>query len=209
MEHSSNNTVSPAAASPQPPLRLFVAVFAPELVQEAAEQAVARLRGRGHVGWVARERLHLTLKFLGPTAPEQVAQLQEALQETANRFLHFVVKSGSVGAFPSVRKPQTLWLDVGGEALDTLVALGTAVDEAVHALGFPREARAYRPHLTIGRVRSPRGLADLAREIQQAAREPAESVPWPVDELCLVRSDLRPAGPEYSILCRFPLRPED
>ncbi|HTE20209.1 MAG TPA: RNA 2',3'-cyclic phosphodiesterase, partial [Armatimonadota bacterium] len=198
----------PEAASVRS-LRLFVALAAPDAVKDAAEAAIRPLRGAGDVRWVTRERLHLTLKFLGPTPPAQAPRLEEILAETANRFSRFVVELGRPGAFPNVRKPQTLWLDIGGVDGALLRALGDAVDEAVHPLGFPREARAFRPHLTIGRVRSPRGLAELSRRLQSAAEGEVVPVPWPVQEFQLVRSDLRPAGPEYTVLHRFPLRAEE
>lgn len=194
---------SPPTPAPKP-LRLFVAVPAPPGVREAAAGVIARLRGEGDVRWVAPELLHLTLKFLGPTPPERVPQIEAALAKNSNSFSRFVVELERLGAFPNARRARTIWLGLRAPA--ELERLAQAVDEAVHPLGFPREERAFRPHLTLGRVKSARGLAGLARALEElpAAGLPAAE-PWPVEEFHLVRSDLRPAGPVYTVLARFPL----
>jgi 2'-5' RNA ligase len=192
-------------------LRLFVAAPAPPAVQEAARETIAALRGAGDVRWVGPERLHLTLKFLGNTDVEKVPLLRRVFAETANNFSPFVVSLGGVGAFPNVRKPQTLWLGFQGEAAP-LIRLARGVEGAAASLGFPPEGRPFRAHLTLGRVRSAQGAAELGRRVAEAAARPdgaSWGVEWPVFEFHLVRSDLRPSGPEYTVLERFPLGEEE
>src|SRR4051812_2134053 len=99
------------------PLRLFIAVPAPPEVRAAAEAVIRRLQGLGDVRWVTGDRLHLTLKFLGDTPPNQVPKLGALLKEDANKNSPFVVELGGVGAFPNPRRPQTLWLGVQGEGV--------------------------------------------------------------------------------------------
>jgi len=185
------------------PLRLFIAVAAPPAVRVVASQVMDRLRGRRDVRWVTPDRLHLTLKFLGDTSAEKLPALAEILEERANTFSRFVVELGDVGAFPSLRKPQTVWLGVG--RAEELTRLAEEIDRAVSKLGFEREARAFRAHLTLGRVKSPKRLGELA-EALQASTGSSTQIDWPVDEVELIRSELRPSGPLYTILHRFPLR---
>jgi RNA 2',3'-cyclic 3'-phosphodiesterase len=90
--------------------------------------------------------------------------------------------------------------------VEAMGRLAGEADRGLRDLGFPAETRPYRAHLTIGRVKSPRGLKELARNLEQLAEAPEEAAAWPVEEIRLVRSDLRPAGPEYTILERFALR---
>jgi len=118
-----------------------------------------------------------------------------------------VVRLGSAGAFPNVRRPQTLWIGFSG-SIEPLATLAGQVEDELGPLGFPPEGRAFRPHLTIGRVRSGKGLSELAGRLQQVAgdpRQPGWDLEWRVDELHLVQSVLRPSGPEYTTLERFPL----
>jgi RNA 2',3'-cyclic 3'-phosphodiesterase len=207
------------AAPPGSALRLFIAVPATDAVREAAAAAIERLRGHGDVRWTSVANLHLTVKFLGDTPGGRVPQLRDVLAKKANKFYPFMVELGGAGAFPSPRKPQIVWLAVGEKKGETglLAQLAGEVDRAVHPLGFDLERRPFRAHVTIGRVRSARGLSDLARLLQQPAgacpRLPAgetvRPVEWPVEGLHLVRSVLRPTGPEYTILHHFPLGREE
>jgi RNA 2',3'-cyclic 3'-phosphodiesterase len=184
------------------PLRLFVAIPTSEAVRASAAGVIERLSGEGDVRWVATDLLHLTLKFLGSTPSEKVSALRKELEKTANNFSPFVVELGGAGAFPNLRRPQTVWLGVVGD-LERLSALAGAVDRALQPLGFEPESRPFRAHLTIGRVRSPRGLGGLAARLQEA-QTPAVSA-WRIDRIQLVRSDLRPIGPEYTSLGSFAL----
>lgn len=184
-------------------LRLFIAVPAPPAVRIEAARVIDRLRGRGDVRWTPTERLHLTLKFLGDTSPEKVPLLAEIIAESANIFSPFVVELGDVGAFPNLRRPQTVWLGV--QRAEGLSKLAEEIDRAVSKLGFEREARPFRAHLTLGRVKSSRGLGALADALLACAGSPAD-IEWPVEEMELIRSELRPSGPLYSILHRFPVR---
>jgi len=186
------------------PLRLFVAVPAPPEAQAAAHKINESVRGAGDVRWVAPPLLHLTLKFLGSTPPEKLAGIGRALAKTANEFSPFVVELGGAGAFPNPRRPQTIWLAVGGE-VQALRDLAGAVDAALHPLGFERETRGYTAHLTIGRVKSPRGMKELSRKLLDASEHGATPVTWRIGELHLMQSRLRPGGPEYITLERFRL----
>ncbi|MFN3650918.1 MAG: RNA 2',3'-cyclic phosphodiesterase [Armatimonadota bacterium] len=191
------------------PLRLFIALPATPEVVRRAQETISRLRGAGDVRWVAPDRLHLTLKFLGDTPAGKLPEIIAGIAAKANTFSRFMVELGGAGAFPNLRRPQTLWLGFAGRGAETLTALAAAVDEAAHAAGWPREKRPFQPHLTLGRVRSSRELRELAERLRREGEAATASVEWPVEELHLVRSVLRPQGPEYTVLERFPLREEE
>jgi 2'-5' RNA ligase len=192
---------------PSEPLRLFIAVPAPETVRASAAAVAEALRGRGDVRWVTPERLHLTLKFLGTVEPEKVEGIRSSLAKTANGFSSFVIDLTGPGAFPNPRRPQTLWLGVGGEGNASLASLAEAVDAAMSEHGCAREDRPFRGHLTIGRVRSPTGLPALSRALKEQIERgrPQEGI-WPVGHFELVRSDLRPDGPVYTTIDTFGLK---
>lgn len=179
-------------------LRVFIAVAATSEVRDAAERELRALRGKGDVRWVTADRLHLTLKFLGDTPGERVPLILDALQKIANNFSPFVLELREAGAFPNLRKPQTLWLGIGGE--EELCRLVRSLDEELGALGFEREKRGFKPHLTLGRLRSSRGVHELVEALEAVRSHSGPAIDWPVTELHLVKSELRPAGPEYTIL---------
>lgn len=188
--------------------RLFIAVEAPVAVREAAEAAIAELRPCGDVRWTPVENLHLTLKFLGETAEDRIPTIQKNLAEIANDFSVFVIRLGRPGAFPNARRPQVLWLGLEGgiPPEGRLADLAKALDSRMVFLGFPPETRPYRAHLTLGRVRSQRGISALAKRLAELHSGMAVTeVLWPIREICLVESHLQPGGSRYETLGRWKL----
>ena len=130
---------------------------------------------------------------------ELVAQLAaaEALRRAAARIRPFRLEVAGLGAFPSAARPSVLWAGTG-DGRERLVALAREVEAELSDCGFPPEERPFQPHLTLGRVRRGALLGSALRECLAA---PAVSYgAWSVERLVLMRSDLMPAGPRYSVL---------
>lgn len=179
--------------------RCFVAVGLPDDLREEIGAFLEREAVRvGGVRWVAREQLHLTLKFLGDTPPERVPEIGRALDAALAGVSPCTLELRGAGAFPSASRPRVVWIGAGAGAAE-LGALAAAVERCCSALGFPAEERAFAAHLTVGRVKAPpRDPAALPR-LLAAVRERV----WGrflVPAVHLMRSELFPAGPIYSIL---------
>ena len=184
-------------------VRSFVAILLSEEVRAAVAAEIARLRPLApRVSWISPPNLHLTLKFLGEVPSEALEQAKEGLAEAVAGAAPFGLHFGGLGAFPGMARPRVLWvgIDEGGQAAQALQA---RVDAALTRRGFAREERPYSPHLTIGRVREPRGLARLQQAMVQDARTDFGRLE--VGRLSLMRSDLSPAGTRYTELAAFPL----
>ncbi len=188
-------------------VRAFVAVTLPPERRARAAAIQERLRGPAGIKWVDPDTFHFTLRFLGPTEPTVLDALSQSLQALAAGQPRFSIALAGVGAFPSVRRPQAIWIGVTQGAAE-LQRLADQVEEAAVRLGFEAERRPFRPHLTIGRVKAERAPAELVRALEA---EPADECVGTVtvDEVVLMRSDLRPGGPIYTPLAVFPLRDED
>lgn len=183
-------------------LRAFIALPLPPGWSEVLAQAVAEMRAAMPAGvrWVGASGMHLTLKFLGDTdasiAPEIVAALRQQLQGARRPRL---VLSG-LGTFPAGKAPRVIWAGIGGET-DLLADWQQRVEAAVGGLGWPRERRPFRPHLTLGRVRD-RTAAAQRRAIAgiiNDARLPA-APEWRADTVRLYHSALTPQGAIYTSL---------
>ncbi len=180
-------------------MRLFVALDIPEDVRTALKQCASQLSKICRAArWVRLEGAHLTLKFIGEVPAERAEAIQLALAEIhgiAPVEIHFA----GVGFFPESRRPRVLWAGVeGGPALAKLAA---AVDECLATLGVSREAREFRPHVTLARLNSPKGLEPL-REAAAKLGSP-EFGRTTAREFCLYQSVLRPTGAEYTRLATF------
>jgi len=132
-------------------VRLFVALNLPSQVREGLWAATAPLRDMElPVKWVRGDGVHLTLKFLGDVADEREGELAAALTRAAAgaRALSLVLEG--FGVFPDFRRPRVVWAGIASEP--ALEILQHHVEQEFAPLGFPTEARAFRPHVTLGRA---------------------------------------------------------
>jgi 2'-5' RNA ligase len=186
-------------------VRCFVAVDVPPDVQARVAALTARLRKaapRADVRWAGSDTLHVTLKFLGEVPDARVAVVERALSTVAAAHAPLSLVAAGAGGFPSGSRPRVLYVGILGQ-VDGLVRLAAAVDGALEALGFPGERRAFRGHLTVGRVRSPRGGGGLAAALLEEAGTAAGT--WTAGELVLYQSRLHPTGAVHDAVARLAL----
>ncbi len=188
--------------------RMFVAISLPAPLLDQVRQVQRLLRAHPDakpVRWARPEQLHLTLKFLGNVAGGDLTRLGEALTSACVGLKAFELGLAELGCFPPSKSPRVVWIGVTG-AVAQLVTLQRRVEEALRGCGdHTEEARAFHPHLTIGRVNARgdegRRLGDLlARE-----RVP-ELGAWPVLQADLVQSELSPQGARHTVFLSVPLR---
>ncbi len=193
---------------PEAPSRLFVAVMAAAPVRAYALAAQASLRPALNWRWTPPEQLHITLKFLGDTSPEKTGLLRVRLQDIANGFSHIMVTVGEAEFFPTAHRVRGAWLGLEGGEIEMLGAWAEAVDRVAAEMGWPRETRPFRPHLTIGRARRARSVP-MAMPAGLTG-SPVSGPVWEMDHWCLVRSRLGRAGSRYEVLetWRLPARQE-
>lgn len=183
-------------------VRSFVAILLNDEVRTAIAAEIARLRPLApRVGWVAPPNLHLTLKFLGELPPDALEPAKDGLAEAVAGETLFSLHFFGLGAFPGMARPRVLWVGVaeGGPAAQALQA---RVEAALTRRGFAREERPFSPHLTLGRVREPRGLVQLQQAMGRDAKMDFGRLE--VQALSLMRSDLSPGGSRYTELAAFP-----
>ncbi len=183
-------------------LRLFVALTPPDPVRRrlvAAQGELRREAGRHgeEVRWVAPERLHLTLQFLGAVPEERLEAVRTAVEATARAARPLRLEVRGAGGFPSARRPRAIWGGVAGD-VDGLRSLVEALERALAPIGFPATARAFAPHLTFGRSKDGRGAVGLGGAIAAAAG--SEPVSWRAEELVLFRSHLGAGGARHEPL---------
>jgi len=193
------------AMSEETTLRAFLAIEPPEAVRAEIAAIQERLKKtvRGVIRWVRPEGIHLTLKFFGNIPPPAVERISAAVAARTAGVAPFDLTVGTVGVFPDLNRPRVVWLGMAGE-VDRLLGLQKSLDREFGALGFPREERPFRAHLTLGRIKTPKGLVGLARAVETG--ETATAGPFRADDLILFRSELSPQGAVYTRLAAFPLR---
>jgi 2'-5' RNA ligase len=176
--------------------RAFIAIDLPESVKSFLSEAQAALKLYGfRIKWVRPQNIHLTLKFLGNTATADTDKITEAMNLAARNCPIVSLTAKGIGVFPNVRRPRVIWAGLNGQ-LETLANLQQALDTHLADLGFARDTRAFKSHLTLGRVKG-----KIASERMKAAIDKLkefESESFETDQITLFKSELRPTGAVYT-----------
>jgi RNA 2',3'-cyclic 3'-phosphodiesterase len=186
-------------------VRSFVAVPLPDVVQEeiaAAARQLARELPNVNVKWSRKpQNLHVTLKFLGPVAEARLAEMGAELGERLASVPRFDFTVRGFGAFPTAERANVLFAGVDDPGALGLVDVAEIVEAVAARFGFPREARAFTGHVTIGR--SKEGV-DARQALAPWAERAFGSVS--VDEARVYESQLGGAGSTYVLRSRAALR---
>lgn len=179
------------------PIRAFVALELSDTVRSGLEKAVIPLRKTGaHVSWVPSDNLHLSLAFLGDIFEVTARLAGSALDEAARSGTGFFFDVSGLGTFGSRRSPRVIWAGVAeSPALNSLYEHTT---DLLRALDIAIDRRPFRPHITLGRVRSARGRDALVEAL--AAVGPIHFGRVEVTRMLLMQSTLTPRRAVYSVL---------
>ena len=178
-------------------MRAFIAIYPPPELRENLLQTARALLPGNEFRWIKPTNVHLTLKFLGETEEERLADLREMLDTVCGRHEPFEIKPRGIGAFPSPRKARIVWAGVDAGA-NALLSLAEDIEESLSPLGFEREKRGFKPHITLGRARNRPGRLPEGTDAVEAPGFSARFVE-------LVESSLGSGGAVYTTLSEHPL----
>jgi 2'-5' RNA ligase len=179
-------------------MRLFIALALPTEVEQKLGQTIVLLKkSQAPVKWVKPENIHLTLRFLSETDPALVPNLKKLIDRIGAESSPLRIVSNKIGAFPNLKRPRVLFAGLDGNDIEKMSELAAEIESGVRTLGFEPDERAFRPHLTLGRLRDPRRTEDLPDIMNNLSFEPIEFV---FDKLVLFKSTLTPTGPIYDRL---------
>ena len=173
-------------------VRCFIAVdFPSEIIKEIARiQEV--LSGIKFVGKLTElENLHLTLKFLGEIPKDKLELVKKSLREI--KLEEFEANLDSIGTFSFKGKPKIVWIKIASK---NLFELQKNIDSKLKDLSFPTEER-FMSHLTIARikyVKSPEGFKKYLDGLG------VKNLKFTIKNFKLLKSDLKPLGPTYSLI---------
>ena len=178
-------------------IRTFIAIPVPESVfvlQGNLKNTIAKKTGK--VRWIKRDQLHLTLKFMGDTPEGSIDDVRGVMQKIANQMTPFKIFIQGVGCFPKIERPRVIWVGLDGQ-IDKLNHLVTAVHDGLHPLGFPREEKEFHPHITMARAKYPQKKTPDISSFLNTTYEP---IPFRIEKIQFISSELFPNGPVYTIL---------
>jgi 2'-5' RNA ligase len=175
-------------------MRCFIAV------EMSNDEVIACLRELGKVRAALRlvspENLHLTLKFLGEVNEELIPEVRASIEEALQGFEPFNTTLKDLGTFPSLNYMRVVWVGIEKNR-EKLIEVQRSLDKSLVKPGFRRDRR-FHPHLTIARVKSPKGKGELRDFIMKHKGTDFGVVR--VEKVELKKSVLTPKGPIYTTI---------
>jgi 2'-5' RNA ligase len=183
-------------------IRTFFAVDTPQHIKVKMTEVQMTLKDSdADVKWESVEKFHITIKFLGDVFENVLTEMTKKLTDELGGNKPFTATYKGLGCFPNVKNPRVVW--IGCENPDgELSKIKDRVEAVTVPYGYPSENRKFSPHITLGRVKSNRGVKDMVDKL-----EGLEFITEPVncDEILVMKSDLRPTGSVYTVLNRIKL----
>lgn len=186
-------------------VRTFLAIGLPSDMHFAIGQMQNELKRKlPLINWVKSGNLHVTLKFLGDTPESKIDELEQVVAQAVRGLTPFGLNVKGFGAFPNPQAPRSIWIGIEGDE-NALANLVLQVEASVIALGFPKEVKPFRPHLTLARIKREHQEVGQAIEKAGVLADPFLFGRVLVEQVTLFKSDLRPTGSVYSPLWAVPL----
>lgn len=183
-------------------IRTFLAIELPAEIKAELSKIQKRLKPKIEgVRWTRPEGIHLTLKFFGYLMGDDCRKISDAAKAGIEGVKPFTLELGTIGAFPGPTKPRVIWIGIGGQTKE-LIDLQKSLDRNFEQIGFSPEDRAFKPHLTLGRLKVPGSAVGFPKVLEEGKNYQAGS--FRCGGLVLFRSDLRPEGAIYTKLEEYP-----
>ena len=184
-------------------IRTFIAVEIPDKIISSIAKVQEDIKTFGFkIRWVRPERIHLTLKFLGDIEAADTENVGRAVCEAATGVTPLSLQAKGLGVFPGIRRPRVVWAGITGQ-LETLRWLQETLDENLAGIGFPREKRPFKGHLTLGRIQKKIDPKTLIEALDKFGNFETEA--FTADRVVLFKSELKASGAVYTKLMSTPL----
>lgn len=155
--------------------------------------------GNESIKWVEPQNFHLTLKFFGEIADEDVDVICRELESVSLALTPFYISIRKTGVFGSRYNPKVIWFGIEDDGQQAKLA--EKVLSGMDKSGFPRDRQNFVPHLTVGRIRRLSDKQHFQKTIKKFAE--ANLMEMQVNEIYLYESHLKPDGPVYETVNKF------
>ncbi|UCD89736.1 MAG: RNA 2',3'-cyclic phosphodiesterase [Desulfobacterales bacterium] len=184
-------------------IRSFIAIKLPDSIIAAIREIQEDIRANGFkLRWVRPENIHLTLKFLGDITEGGIENVTTAIYNSVKPYAPLSLCAKGIGVFPGIKRPRVVWIGVAGQ-IESLIGLQGRLEEALELLGFEKEKRPFKGHLTLGRIKhriDPKRFGDILKKHVGFTSET-----FYADEVILYKSELKPTGAVYTEIVNVPL----
>lgn len=177
-------------------MRIFIAALIPPEIKLAMKNYVESIKPHWEgIRWESYEKFHLTLKFLGEVDESKLSDVEKTLRVGVQGVSPFEMAIKGFSGFPSLRRPRVLFVDLSDN--DELLKFQHEVEERLEDIGFPRENRKFRSHITVGRTKG--------HSTVRGSFPSPDPLSFKISEIAIMRSILHRTGAEHTGLYVFKL----
>lgn len=182
-------------------MRSFLAVVPPREARDKVEAVREPMRELAPgARWVHPSLWHVTLKFLGEVEDELIPAVADLVGMVTAEVESFEIVLGGFGMFPNADRPRTFWIGIM-EGAEPLMELANKIDLGLDGLGFEPEETDLQAHMTLARLKDWRD----GEPLRELCGDPIEVCRFEVGSVKLMKSVLRPRGPDYTVIEKLKL----
>jgi 2'-5' RNA ligase len=181
-------------------IRLFVSLNIPLEIRES----IMLFRKEAFSGeesnkWEPKEKLHITLKFIGEIQENLLKKISEELTFIEN-YPIFECSLNNFGFFVLRGIPKILWIGVNaGEKIYSLV---DEINVRLKKFSVQPEKKAFKSHITLLRLKGNPG-ENFINSFQKFS---VPAINFRADEISLMQSQLLPLGSRYKEIKKYNLK---
>lgn len=182
--------------------RTFIAIKIPvskqtaELIQDIKQEL-----NDEKIKWVEIYQMHITIFFVGDTDVTMIEKISLQLGKLLKAQKSFKLSCKGLGLFKNITNPRVLWLGI--ENSESLQNLKKDIDGLMNSLGFEIEERAFKPHLTLGRIKYIKDKSKLKTLLEKY--KDFEFQNFNIDKVIFYESELTSKGAVYKVIEQFHL----
>ena len=178
-------------------MRLFIGIFLPKEILDYLYLVQGKLKPNlpAKINWIAKSKIHFTLKFFGEVNENKINEIKEKLNKI--RFKSFKVKLDKIGVFPNENDIRVIWAGLSPKG--KVIELQQKIDSEL--LNLSSKDQEFSVHVTLARVKFIKDKEEFKKYLKFDIIEKE----FKINEFCLVKSELSKDGPKYEILERFNL----
>lgn len=183
--------------------RLFIGLEIPEETKKELIRRRDVIAGDTDFNWESSDKLHITLKFLGEVSEEKIPSIEECIKRSILEKRISEINFSNFGFFFRNNRPVILW--AGFQDNHSLTKFASSLNVKLSKIGFERDERKFKPHLTLLRIKS-KFYQNLVNDFKKGDLNELSFVPT---EVILYESELKESGSVYTALKSFKLLTEE
>jgi len=179
--------------------RLFVSLNLPDPVLEQMIAIRDSVSNNKNVKWEPKEKLHLTIKFIGDVSSETTNEISSDLAFIEN-YSSIKCSLNKFGFYYRGNKPIILWAGLETDViLNKLIA---ELNERLKNFNIPVEQRKFNPHITLLRIKNDPGI-NFVKNFKNFTFKP---ILFTTNSVTLYKSILHSEGSEYIEIKNYKLK---